>query len=250
MTHEKNVLKYWNDSNVESMYDKYLLNLEIELIKSKLCPSSKILDVGCGECESTMEYSKIPGVEIIGIDYSNTRLRKAQIRLSGTKNVKLLKFNLLDDFQLDFKFDFIISQRFLINILEWELQKEVILKLKHYLKKGGKMLFLEGSVDGVIQLNKFREIFNLEPIKVKWHNSFFEDEKLEFFLKDSGLRLIEKNGFGEYFMLTRGVRPFFNKELEWNCKFNMYSTDESLRNILNLNDQLSRLKLWVVEKIV
>lgn len=245
---DKDILRYWNDPTVESMYDKYLLKLEIELIKSKLRPSSKILDAGCGEGEGTLEYSKIPEVEIHAVDFSDTRLEKAQSNLIGIKNVKFSKINLLENFQLDSKFDFIISQRVLINIMEWDLQKIAILNLKKQLKPGGRIIFLEGSIDGVTQLNNFREIFGLNPINVKWHNLFFDDNILELFFKEAGLTLVEKDGLGEYFMLTRGVRPYFDKNLEWDNNFNINSSNENMRSILNLKDRLSRLKLWVVEK--
>ena len=45
--HKKEVLEYWNRDDVESMYDKYLLKLEIELIRERILKNSKILDAGC-----------------------------------------------------------------------------------------------------------------------------------------------------------------------------------------------------------
>jgi SAM-dependent methyltransferase len=246
---DKEVLGYWNDPKIESMYDKYLLKLEIELIQSKLMPSSKILDAGCGEGEGTLEYSKTPGVEIEAVDFSETRLEKAQKNLAGVLNVNILKRNLLEDFNLDTDFDFIISQRFLINLMEWELQKQVILKMKSHVKIGGKIILLEGSIDGVNQLNEFRKLFGLEPIHVKWHNLFFDDNKLEMFFKESGLRLLEKDGLGEYFMLTRGIRPYFDSDLDWNNIYNVHSSNKRVKEILNFNDRFSRLKLWIVERI-
>ena len=50
---EKGVLEYWNRDDVESMYDKNLLKLEIQLIKQRLTKNSKILDAGCGEGEGS-----------------------------------------------------------------------------------------------------------------------------------------------------------------------------------------------------
>ena len=37
------VLAYWNRQDVESMYDKHLLNAEIELIRERIRPHAKIL---------------------------------------------------------------------------------------------------------------------------------------------------------------------------------------------------------------
>lgn len=52
MDHDNgNILAYWNRQDVESMYDKHLLNAEIELIRRRITVNSKILDAGCGEGE-------------------------------------------------------------------------------------------------------------------------------------------------------------------------------------------------------
>jgi ubiquinone/menaquinone biosynthesis C-methylase UbiE len=248
MNDNKDVLDYWNDPEVESMYDKHLIRLEIDLIKSKLTSGAKVLDVGCGEGEGTLEYSKVSNVEIYGADFSDTRLEKAKQRLIHQNNVKLFKIDFLDNFTFDCDFDFIISQRFLINLLDFELQKEVILKLSRVLKKGGKLILLEGSVDGVNQLNDFRQLFGLEPIPVRWHNLFFNDVLLENYFSELGLYLIDKDGLGEYFMLTRAIRAYFDNNLNWDSPFNEVAAANKNRKILNLRDRLSRLKIWTVEK--
>lgn len=245
----KEVLKYWNKNDVESMYDKYLLNLEIELIKKRLAKKTKILDAGCGEGEGTFEYSKIPGVKIHAVDFSETRLKKAAARLKKQKNVLLKKIDFLGKYSLDQDYDFIVSQRFLINLMEWELQKKVLTDFRSMLKGGGKLILLEGSIDGVVSLNNFRKSFSLEPIPVKWHNMFLNDGILVKFMKSIDMELVEVDGLGEYFMLTRGVKPLFEKELTWVSKFNKNASSASLKDILHLGANCSRLKLWVFKKV-
>lgn len=244
----KQVLEYWEKEEVESMYDKFLINLEVRIIKKRILKDSKVLDVGCGEGEGTLEYSTIPGVQIVAVDFSETRLRKAAERLGQQKNVILKKIDLLKKYSLEKDFDFIVSQRFLINLMGWDLQKKVILDLKKLLKKGGKLLMLEGSVDGVTSLNNFRKLFGLEPIPVKWHNLFFEDKKLTKFMNENNFGLVEEDGLGEYFFLTRGIRPYFDKNLTWNVGFNKVASGDKVRNILKSHVEFSRLKLWVFEK--
>lgn len=243
------VLEYWNQDDVESMYDKYLLNLEIELIKKRLAKKSKILDAGCGEGEGTLEYSKVPGIKIHAVDFSETRLKKAALRLSKQKNVLLVKVDFLGEHSLDKDYDFIISQRFLINLMEWGLQKKVLLDFKSMLNKGGKLVLLEGSIDGVNSLNNFRKLFGLKPIPVKWHNLFFNDKIFIKFMRSIGMELIEEDGLGEYFLLTRGVKPLFEKKLIWNTKFNKNASSSVLKDILHIGANCSRLKLWVFKKI-
>ncbi len=244
----KEVLKYWNQKEVKSMYDKNLLNLEIQLIKSRLSRKSKILDVGCGEGESTLEYSKIAGVKIHAADFSDTRLKKASRRLGGRKNVILKKVDFLGNYSLNKNYDTIISQRFLINLMAWKLQKKVLLDLKSMLKKRGRLILLEGSLEGVNSLNKFRRALEMKPIPVKWHNLFFNDKQLTAFMKKNQMKLVEEDGLGEYFILTRGVRPYFDRKLNWDSKFNKMAAKVNMKHLLG-STSCNRLKLWIFEKV-
>src|SRR3954467_1666318 len=105
----KEVLEYWNQDNVESMYDKHLINLEIQLIKQKIRPGSKVLDAGCGEGEGTIEYSGIKDVFVHAVDFSETRLKKASERLEGRKNVKMQQVDFLGKYDLDKDYDYVVA---------------------------------------------------------------------------------------------------------------------------------------------
>lgn len=242
------VLEYWNQNTVESMYDKNLLNLEIDLIKKRIPKKSKILDAGCGEGEGTLEYSKIPQVLIHAVDFSDTRLKKASKRLIKCRNIFLKKINFLADYSLDNDYDIIISQRFLINLMGWKLQKKVLADFKSMLKKGGKLILLEGSINGVKSLNHLRGLFGLKEIPVKWHNLFINDNKLIKFMESIDMSFLEEDGLGEYFILTRGIKPIFEKDLSWDNQFNRIAASLKLKEVLNLKGNCSRLKLWVFKK--
>jgi len=231
MTYINKTRKHWDDKNNPSMQDKYLFKIEVKLIKKQLGPG-KILDVGCGEGEGILAYSKIKGVIIEGIDYSETRLQMAK---TICPHVKFQQIDLLKKYKLD-KYDYIISQRFLINLKNWQQQRKVIRGLIALLKPNGKLILLEGSKQGSIELNKFRKKINLEPIPIRWHNQFIDDNNL---LKE-GFSLTD--GLGGYFLLTRGIRPYFDKKLNWDCNFNR------LASKINMDIKYSRLKLWIYKK--
>lgn len=230
------------------MYDKNLLNAEIELIRRRIPPDAKILDAGCGEGEGTLVYASVPGATVHGVDFSETRLRKAAETLNRQQNVSLKQVDFLGDYEIDRDFDVIVSQRFLINLMEWPLQQQVLLALMSALKKGGRLLMLEGSRQGVDSLNDFRTALGLEPIPVKWHNLFFDDEALVNFMHASGFELLEQDGLGTYFLLTRGVRPALDTELNWDSDFNRLAAAEKTDELLDLGTRFSRLKLWVFQK--
>lgn len=242
------VLQYWEGDEVESMYDKHLLAAEIAMIARRLKSGAKILDAGCGEGEGTLTYASIPGTTVHGADFSKTMLLKAQSRLSGMQNVSLRHVDFLqDELALDKDYDYIVSQRFLINLMEWELQQEVLLKLMSMLQQGGRLIILERSIQGVDQLNSFRSIWGLSPIPVKWHNLFFDEPSLILFMNSYGYKLVEYDGLGNYFLLTRGIRPVFDKELNWDSDFNRISASDELGSILGIGPRFSRLKLFVFE---
>ena len=242
------ILEYWEKDDVESMYDKNLIDAEINLVKSYISPNSKILDAGCGEGEGTLQYSTVSNVIIHAVDFSETRLKKAREKLSEINNVTFKKVDFLNNYVLDFDYDIIISQRFLINLMDWELQKKVISDLMGLLKPGGKFLLLEGSEQGTEDLNSIRRIFGLPPIAVKWHNLFFNDLKLQNFILEQGYKVENVLGFGEYFFLTRGIRPYFDKNLNWDSNFNKTATIDELKTYMCFNTKFSRLKLWIIKK--
>lgn len=249
MTHNgQEVLEYWNRQDVESMYDKHLLNAEIELIRRRIPLNAKILDAGCGEGEGTAAYSKVPGAVVHAVDFSETRLAKAKERLSGRNNVLLTQGDFLADCQSDRDYDIVVSQRFLINLMEWPLQQKVLLDLMNRLKPGGSLLMLEGSQNGVDSLNALRHVWGLRPIPVKWHNLFFDDELLCDFMRKNGYALTEQDGLGTYFLLTRGIRPSLDSDLNWDCEFNRLAALPETRELLGLTTAFSRLKLFVFQK--
>lgn len=244
----KEVLAYWERPDVESMYDKNLLRAEIELIARRVAANSKILDAGCGEGEGTVVYSSIPGAIVHAVDFSATRLALARQRLAGRDNVVLKQADLLNELCLDDDYDVIVSQRFLINLMEWQLQQRVLLKLMQLLKPGGRLLMLEGSQQGVDSLNQLRSSLGLPPIPVKWHNLFFDDEALIRFMQGNNYRLIEREGLGAYFTLTRAIRPLLDSDLSWDCEFNRLAALPAVADLLALGAKFSRLKLFVFQK--
>jgi ubiquinone/menaquinone biosynthesis C-methylase UbiE len=249
VTHDnERILDYWNRDDVESMYDKHLLGAEIELIKKRIPPGAKVLDAGCGEAEGTVVYSSIPNVVIDAVDFSSTRLNKAAERLQGRPNVFLKTVNFLGKYQLDQDYDIIVSQRFLINLLDPELQHKVLFDLMALLKSGGRLLMLEGSRQGVDSLNEFRAAAGLAPIPIRWHNLFFDDQNLVKLMERQGYHLVEQDGLGTYFVLTRGIRPKFDTELNWDCEFNRLAASEKMKELLGFGTQFSRLKLWCFQK--
>jgi len=244
----KGVLEYWNKDEVESMYDKHLLNAEINLIKSWVPRDAKLLDAGCGEGEGTLEYSRVAAT-VHAADFSATRLRKAEELLAKASNVTFRLVDFLEDFTVDSDYDVVVTQRFLINLMEWQQQRRVITRLVGSLKPGGRLLMLEGSQQGVDELNRFRAACGLPAIPIRWHNRFFGDDEMQNLVAENGWKLRVVAGLGGYFLLTRGIRPLLDKDVDWDCDFNRIAAGPALNELRAFDPvRFSRLKLWVIER--
>jgi SAM-dependent methyltransferase len=168
--------------------------------------------------------------------------------LRGKTNVSFQQVDFLGTYVLANDYDIVVSQRFMINLMEWTLQQKVLLDLMAILKPGGRLLMLEGSKQGMDSLNEFRAAFGLNPIPAKWHNLFFDDEVLIRFMQQHAYSLLEEDGLGTYFLLTRGVRPILDKELNWDCEFNRLAATPEMKRLLLFGTKFSRLKLWIFGK--
>ena len=240
---------YWDREDVESMYDKLLLAAEIALISARIPEGSRVLDAGCGEGEGTLAYAAIPGVVIDALDFSRTRTRKAAERLVVSKNVRIFCRDLRDPSAIQHDYDVIVSQRCLINLLNPDEQDAVLDRFLTHLSQGGRLILLEGSQTGAAELDAVRAGFGLPPIPIPWHNRFLDDLALWKHMDAQGASLLECTGLGEYYVLTRGIRPALEAgPWAWDCPFNQMAASRPLAGTLKLGARGSRTRLWVFQK--
>lgn len=204
----KLVQNYWEDSKTVSIIDKNLHKIEINLASMYLMPSDTIADIGCGDGEATAQYAK-KVKNCVGIERSSFLLnlaKKAGARM-GLKNTTYLKGDIL---KLDFKekFDVIITQRLLINLISWQEQQQGLLNIYKALKPGGRYIMIENTTDSSNALNEMRSEVGLSSIPQHWHNRFFDYEKLEKFLEGK-FQIIKVWDLGLYYFLTRVYTQMF-----------------------------------------
>jgi len=189
--------------------DPFLAKLERENILNYLESNSNVLEIGCGDASHTIEYAQNVN-HITAIDLSENLLKLAEKnRLeSGAKNIELHQLSVLDlkEFFKNRQFDIIISQRCLINLSQWEYQKEALYQIHHLLKKEGLLLMTESFNDEMKTLNKERTKYNLNPIKVVDYNRNFENLDFNDFI--SNIFATEKIlDYGFYLYLSRIYHP-------------------------------------------
>jgi len=210
------IKKYWDKKALEfrkkcnnemgnTLKDENLRRLEIEAVATYLKSNINVLEIGCGNGYSTVNFAKKYNLNICGMDYSkemvdnaNTLLKNKQSSIKG--RVEFMYGDVLDKDSIKDKYDVIITERCLINLGTWDNQKRAITYIKDKLESDGLFLMLEGFIDNLTKINEIRKKFNLDPIKVVWHNLFFKKSKFENFI--TKYFDIEKiDNFGSTYML-------------------------------------------------
>jgi 2-polyprenyl-3-methyl-5-hydroxy-6-metoxy-1,4-benzoquinol methylase len=178
--------------------------LEIEAISSYISDSFDILDFGCGNGITAMELARRFKCQILGMDFAEEMIQSAK------KISREMVFKGSVDFQVgeiqslkshNRQYDIIYTERMVINLPDWESQKEAILLLLSLLKPGGMYLMCENSQDGLDKINQFRKQINLPEIIPPWHNRYLKDEEINnFYPPDTSLEKIDFYSSTYYFL--------------------------------------------------
>ncbi|MGA2494181.1 MAG: class I SAM-dependent methyltransferase [Roseiarcus sp.] len=210
---------YWteraaSDSANATTNDVHLRDLERATLVGRLralgCSAqSRILDAGCGDGQTVFALAAEFGCRLVGRDYASSMIELAKTRLASDPN-PLVDFaigdvrRVADEFGAE-AFDFVTTDRCLINLESEAEQYAAIEGIAKALKPGGRYLAIENFVEGNDRLNELRALFDLPPIAVRWHNRFFREG--EFIERMRGcFRSVEKFEFSSaYYLATRVI---------------------------------------------
>ena len=109
-------------------------------------------------------------------------------------------------------YDIVISQRCLLNLPSKDMQWQAMREISRILKPDGIYLMLEGTLQGLRNLNAFRHNFGLEPIpeadpKYNWFSNKFDEDEMIQVAKGSFKKLVYIQRFGMYYFLSRVIHP-------------------------------------------
>src|SRR3989338_4599578 len=197
------VRDYWENPETVSIIDKNLHKIEIGAVCKYLTSSDYVADIGCGDGVATVEYAK-KVKKCVGIEYSDFLRKRASVLVtkSGLSNITIKKGNVLKLRSVGEKFDVVIVQRLLINLLSWKDQQKGLINIYNILKPGGRFIMIENTNDAFLAMNEMRIAVGLESIPKHWHNRFFDYDKLMEFM-DGKFQLLNFQDFGLYYFLTR-----------------------------------------------
>lgn len=233
---------FWNRQAEEhgqapaaSWSDHWVIDLENREIVSRLNDGDQVLDVGCGTGYSTVRFACQRRIDIRGIDYVPEMIEQARLRLdqNADKLVGSVKWAVGDVTTLDGPagfYDKVVSIRVIINLGEWERQREALLRCARLVKPGGLFLLSEATVQGWNRLNAMRREWGLPDISMPPFNNYLDQNAVVDALS-SDLELVELVNFAStYFWGTRLLKPLLikatganvdvaNPDTEWNRWF-------------------------------
>lgn len=249
MNNMKNLISVWNqyyDENDDTaLKDKNFFKLEIETIIENILSHVhffqkpvKILELGSGTgylafVISNVLRKKNIQFDYVGIDFSDQAIKKSKRRqlenclFTKSDFNKFLKNN-------GTKFDYIITQRSIIAIMDKKEQEELLIEIKNSMHKNSIGLFSEITTQAFEQIQELRKKLGVKPLDKVWH-SLYLDETL---VSDIFSRITVKDFSSTYWLITRVIYPFF-AEPKHNSKIHDFAAK------LDQNGKHGLVKLFV-----
>jgi ubiquinone/menaquinone biosynthesis C-methylase UbiE len=243
--------EFWNeyakksrDNPFGAHTDNHVVQLENNFIFHELeqkKPQS-LLDIGCGNGQRTIQFTKYIENSVKGIDYSDEMISEAQKLLlqQDDKIKQKLKFEIKDvtKFQSN-QFDAITSCRCFINQPSEEEQIKLFETLHDKLKDEGSLIIAEESIEGIQRLNKIRTKFGLGEIDIRWHNLPIKEKSVFDAISHLfDIKTIQR--LGTFYYISRVINPAlaFPEEPQPNSKINEigFKTELEFQNLFENNN--------------
>jgi len=226
--------EYWEKPDTISLLDKNLRKLETDFVLSQLSESDEMADFGCGDGESTIHYAA-KAKNCLALERSK-RLQSIadnKFKAAGLSNIELVNGDVLDLSAYKGQFNFVVTQRVVINFMTWDEQQTVLQNIWDTLRPGGRYVMIENTFEGFEELNSVRRLVGLTNIPLHdWHNYFLHYDKFVKFIDDKFV--IEKtHTFNLYYLLTRVFVNMF-------AKFEGYGTKAIKDDIFDMADSAAR----------
>lgn len=242
------VCDYWTNQALKhkqspeaSWSDQMVIEMEIREILKRLADGDRVLDVGCANGYSTINFASQRQINIRGLDFIPEMIDQARLRLNRlAKDLSArVEFDVGDIRTLSEQteiYDKVIVIRVIINLTERSDQKKALAECARVLKPGGMLLLSEATLQGWEQMNRFRREWQLPDIPMPPFNSYLDQKEVIEELS-SELQLIEIVNFAStYYVGTRVLKPLLIKAL--GLEINVADPD------MEWNRWFSRLPSW------
>ena len=212
-------LKFWDDRSslgfAAGSGDTNLKQLEINAIRQAIKDPKAVLDAGCGNGYTLASLAEFyTDAVFYGFDYSHGMVESANQLMRDRAlygRVKVCPASLLDQLPNSLSsfdipkdgFDYIYTERSLINLDTLEQQSQAVHALWDLLAPGGSLVLCEAFHDGLNEINAYRAAVDLPQISPPWHNRYLSLSELDKLLPESSCspRIIEFSG--TYYFVSR-----------------------------------------------
>ena len=205
-------------SPVASWSDHRVIEMEVGEILNRLEHGDRVLDVGCANGFSTIQFAAHKQVWVRGLDYIPEMIEHAKRRLNEMDPHfrTRVQFNVGDITALKEQpgsYDKVVVIRVIINLGDWNRQIQGIRECIRVLKPGGLLLLSEATRQGWNQLNRLRREWGLPDIPMPLFNLYVDQEQLTKAVT-SELELVEISNFAStYYVGTRVLKPLLIQAL-------------------------------------
>jgi SAM-dependent methyltransferase len=234
-----------DDIDVNTM-DVFQREAELECLYRYLTPNWRLLEVGCGNGYSTARFrDRVAHVD--AFDFSEAMILRAR-ETYGERNNRFFRDSVLDPEHLEPSYDAVVCVRVLINLRSVGEQTQALRTIAGVVRKGGRVLLLEGFSDGFEGLSVLRSKVGLDPVQPASINLYTSLAELQPEIE----RLFEiRDTFhlGAYDYLTRVVYPLVVKPE--NPRHNTVFSERAAELTQAFNppafQEISRLRGFVLE---
>jgi ubiquinone/menaquinone biosynthesis C-methylase UbiE len=221
-------------SSAASWSDHRVIELEIREILQRLADGDRVLDVGCANGYSTVQFASQKRLTIRGLDYIPEMIDQARRRLADPALTHRLagsvEFDVGDITALREPagaYDKVVVIRVVINLGDWRNQQHALRECARVLRPGGMLLLSEATLQGWQRLNALRREWGLPDIAMPPFNQYLDQDRVIEAVAPE-LELTELANFSStYFVATRVLKPLLaqalhaqinvaDPDMEWN----------------------------------
>ena len=220
---QSEVFEYWNrqahehgQSPSASWSDHRVIEMEIAEISKHLSDGDRVLDVGCANGYSSVQFASAGRISLRGVDYIPKMIEEARERLKDMegKLAGSVEFDVGDITQLKEPpnfYDKVVVVRVLINLGHWERQFSSLRECIRVLKPGGLLLLSEATLQGWCRLNALRAEWGLEDIPMPPFNQYLDQDQVIAAIRNEAELLELSNFASTYYVGTRVLKPLLAK---------------------------------------
>lgn len=222
--HYGRLAKSWGLQGQMSMQDKVVRERETHFIiqQTQQClrqmgvapENARVLDVGCGNGHLLSElWQALAGARLDGLEFVPELVELAHSRQLPGMSVRLGDMREVAHYPPEV--DVLISERSVVNLLEWEWQRQAFTNIARTVKTGGYYIMVESFQESWAEMNRARSECGLTEIPISGHNRYLKEGCLEV-LAQLGLRKVpgveDTHALSTHFFLSRVFQHLFTED--------------------------------------